>query len=140
MYLGPEFEKDSFGLITPGPHAKGNMNPGIGKQVDSVKVTAPRATFGKGARTIILDGMERRTQPWDDPDAPGPHQYHATQRFSPTIGPRSKTRGGGGGTRGGGTRGGGGGGETAGGGGGGGGTPSSSRRPVLHSIRPSTTR
>lgn len=33
VYLGPEFEKDSFGVITPGPHAAGHMNPGIGKQV-----------------------------------------------------------------------------------------------------------
>jgi hypothetical protein len=46
VYLGPAFEKDGFGLLTPGPHAPGTMDPGIGKQVDSVKVTAPRATFG----------------------------------------------------------------------------------------------
>lgn len=120
VYLGPEYEKESFGLITPGPHAPGHMNPGIGKQVDSVKVTAPRATFGAAPRITSLDGVDRQRQPWDDPDAPGPHQYHETQRFS---------RGGSGarGARGG--FGGGGGGDLGGAGGG------STRKPVLHSSR-----
>ena len=126
VYLGPEFEKDNFGLITPGPQGVGNMNPGIGKQVDSVKVTAPRATFGSAARITSLDGVERHVQPWDDPDAPGPQQYHATQRFSRSVGgPKyGTTRGGGGG-----------GGESMNSLFGGTGSSSKKPRPVLHSSR-----
>ena len=53
--------------------------------MDSVRVTA-RGDIRSAAGITSLDGVERHVQPWDDPDAPGPQQYHATQRFSRSVG------------------------------------------------------
>lgn len=91
VYLGPEFEREQIGHLTPGPQGRGNMNPGVGKQVDSVKVTAPRATFGRDSRVISLDGVPRAKEPWNDPTAPCPHNYHETARFTRSF---RKTHGG----------------------------------------------
>jgi hypothetical protein len=66
VYLGPDFEKANFGLVSPGPCAVG-ADSAIGKQVASVKVTAPRATFGGANRITSLDGVDRQKR---DPNAP----------------------------------------------------------------------